>query len=161
MTVHTLHARLNHPDAGEIGKTCYHYDDPEHGVYCEQLVASTTLAIQCIALSAKLWDDPKDGPEHVTLRFCPVSDDALRELNPDLPIVRLHRRRRDINTEMTIYLVEGWHPPAFSDEMEFMDNMSGPPEVELCDHLMDFFPQAPEIFYCQVDVPTKPPEPSA
>ena len=141
MTLFTLHARLNHPDAGEIGKTTYHYDDPDHGVYCEQLVESTTNAIHDITLSSGIW---KGGPhtksEHVTLRFCAVSDDALREINPDLPIVRLHRRGRDTNTEMTIYLVEGWYPQVFVDEMDFMDDMVGPTQIELCDHLMDFFP---------------------
>ena len=159
--IYTLHPRLNHPDAGEVGKSCYFYDDPAHGVYCEQLVKSTSEAIHDITMSSGLWNDDTNKPEHVTLNFCAVSDDALRESNPDLPIVRLRRCGRNINNEMTLYLVQGWFPQSFVDEMDFMDEMSGSTMIELCDHLMDFFPQAPELFYCQVSLPTKSPEPVA
>ena len=40
--IFTLHAKLNHPDAGEIGKRLYHYDDPINGVFCERLVDSVS-----------------------------------------------------------------------------------------------------------------------
>lgn len=152
MTVHTLHARLNHPDAGEIGKTCYFYDDPKHGVYCEQLVRSTSSAIHDVLMSAGLLNDHKVMPERVTLRFTPVSDGPLRDISTDLPIIKLHFNRRDSDSEMSIYGIEGWFPQAFADEMDFMDNMGGPTEVELCDHLLDFFPKAPALFYCQVSL---------
>ena len=67
------------------------------------------------------------------------------------PIVRLHYRRKD--HDMCVYLVEGWFPQSFTDERDFMDDMAGPTEVELCPHLLDYFEKAPALFYCQVSLP--------
>jgi len=150
MTVHTLHARLNHPDAGEIGKTTYHYDDPKHGVYCEQLVASTSEAIHCVLLSAGLWDDDKTKPERVTLRFTRTKSgfDAITEGSD--PVIKL--LYTGYANDMSTYLVEGVYPQSFIDEWDFMDDMGGPTTVELCGHLLDYFLAEPESFYCQLSL---------
>ena len=143
--IHTLNAYLD-PESD-----LYLYDDAPLGVFKEPLVRSTTDAIHEILLSAGLWDDDKLKPKRVTLRFCAISDDALRMNSTELPIVRLHYRSKD--HDMCVYGVEGWFPQSFTDERDFMDDMGGPTEIELCEHLLDYFPAAPELFYCQVSLP--------
>ena len=142
MTVHTIHAYL------DTESDLYNFDDKLLGVFKEPLVRSTTDAIYSILLSAALWDDLKTRPSKVILRFCAIGDDALRMNSTELPIVRLHDRRQ--NHDMCVYLVEGRFPESFADERDFIDDMAGPTEIELCPHLLDYFPVAPEIFYCQV-----------
>jgi len=144
MTIHTLHAYLDQES------DLYLYDDKDKGVFKEPLVRSTTHAIHCLLLSAGLWDDIKDKPEHVTLKFTLDSQDCLLMQSKQDPIVKLHYERR--NTDMSVYLVEGMFPPAFVDECTFLDDMDGPRHVDLCDHLMDYFPAAPEFFYCQLSI---------
>ena len=140
--IHTLNAYLD-PESD-----LYHYDDKPKGVFKEPLVRSTTDAIHDILLSSSQWDDHTAYPKQVTLHFCAVSDDALREGSTELPIVRLHYRRKD--HDMCVYAVQGWFPQRFVDEMEFMEEMGDALEVELCEHLFDYFPSAPETFFCQV-----------
>ena len=143
--IHTLDTYLD-PESDLL-----HYDDKPKGVFKEPLVRSTTDAIHEILLSAGLWDDDQLKPKRVTLRFCAISDDALRMNSTELPIVRLHYRSKD--HDMCVYGVEGWFPQSFTDERDFMDDMGGPTEIELCEHLLDYFPAAPELFYCQVSLP--------
>ena len=149
MTLHTLNAYLD----AESG--LYHYDDAPKGVFKEPLVRSTTDAIHCILLSAGLWDDSKTKPERVTLRFSndETLDQFLLKVGPPLesPVIALHYRRKD--QDMCLYGVQGVFPQSFIDEMDFMDDMSGPTMVELCEHLLDYFKAAPESFYCQVSIP--------
>ena len=142
--IHTLNAYL------DTESDLYLYDDKPLGVFKEPLVRSTTDAIHGILLSAGLWDDENSKPKRVTLRFCAVSDEPLRMYSNELPIVRLHYRRKD--SGMCVYLVEGWFPQSFTDERDFIDDMAGPTEVELCEHLLDYFSKAPAIFYCQVSL---------
>lgn len=141
MTIHTLHPYLDQ-DSG-----LYIYDDAPKGVFKEPLVHSTTQAIHCILLSAELWDDIKDKPERVVLNFSLDRSDFTNSVDP---VIKLHYSRRD--SDMSVYLVEGISPPAFVDECIFLDDIDGPRYVELCDHLMDYFPAAPEFFYCQLDL---------
>ena len=142
--IHTINAYYD--DASQL----YIYDDASLGVFKEPFVRPTTDAIFSILLSSGLWDDIKNKPRKVTLRFCPVSDDALRMNSTELPIVRLHYNRKD--HDMCIYLVQGWFPQRFVDEMDFLDDFNGPTEVKLCPHLLDYFKEPPAIFYCQVSL---------
>ena len=143
--IHTLDTYLD-PESDLL-----HYDDKPKGVFKEPLVRSTTHAIHMILLSSGLWDDDTSKPQRVTLRFCAVSSEPLRTHSTELPIVKLHYQRKD--HDMCVYLVEGWNPQSFTDEWDFLDDMGGPTEVELCEHLLDYFPAAPELFYCQVSLP--------
>ena len=140
--IHTLNAYLD-PESD-----LYHYDDKPKGVFKEPLVRSTTDAIHDILLSSSQWDDHKTMPPKVTLKFTADTESCLfMQLKKD-PIVRLHYRRKD--HDMCVYAVQGIFPERFVDEMEFMEEMGDALEVELCEHLFDYFPSAPEIFYCQV-----------
>ena len=148
--IHTLNAYL------DAESDLYLYDDAPKGVFKEPLVRSTTDAIHQILLSSARWDDDKSKPERVKLRFTADPQACMNmQLKMDHPIVKLHHTGRD--HDMSTYLVEGYFPQSFTDEMDFMDDMGGPTTVELCDHLMDYFPEAPKLFYCQVSLA----EPSA
>lgn len=144
MTIHTLHAYFDQES------DLYLYDDKDKGVFKEPLVRSTTEAIHNLLLSSGDWEDIKLRPEHVTLKFTDDPECCLYMQLKQHPIVILHYSSRE--TEMTRYLVEGMFPPAFVDERVFLDDMSGPTLVDLCDHLMDYFPETPEQFYCQLSV---------
>jgi len=143
--IHTLNAYLD-PESD-----LYHYDDKPRGVFKEPLVRSTTDAIYGILLSAGLWDDLKTRPSKVTLRFTADRTECVVMQSQQDPIVKLHYRRKD--HDMCVYLVQGFFPPDFVDERDFLDEMGSFTEAELCEHLMDYFPSAPETFYCLVSIP--------
>ena len=152
MTLFTLHARLNHPDAGEVGKTCYHYDDVKHGVYAEQLVESVTETIHQVLLCAQAWSDIKAPPEFVTLRFTADVRTCLMlqaPANITQPIVKLIHREHDNGFD--VYDIEGVYPQDTADEIDFIVNMNGL-QCDLCPHLLDYFGSAPDVFYCQVSL---------
>ena len=80
--IFTLQAKLNHPDAGEIGKRLYHYDDPVNGVFCERLVDSvsqmlaimmstvaTAVQLTCI-LHARFGSPPIKLTSHCSTQHC-------------------------------------------------------------------------------------------
>ena len=156
MTIHTLHPYLNQDSS------LYIYDDAPKGVFKEPLVHSTTEAIHSLLLSAGLWDDIDAKPERVTLKFTDDPECCLYMQFKQDPIVKLQYARRD--ADWSVYLVEGIFPPAFADERTFLDDMSGPTYVDLCDHLSDYFPREPamllgdcypsppEFFYCQLSL---------
>lgn len=148
MTIHTLHPRLNHPAAGDYGKTHYHYDDTPKEVYAEPLVASTTEAIHQILLCAQQWTDIKVAPEFVTLRFSDSILELAKAHPPDRwPVVRL-------NFSSTVdgfstYNIEGLHPEHIAAEIDFIADMHGL-TVDLCPHLMDYFPSPPDHFFVEI-----------
>ena len=161
MTIHTLHAYYD--SESEL----YYYDDKSHGVVREPLVRSTTEAIHTLLLSAGLWDDIEAKPEHVALKFTQDPECCLHMQLKQHPIVKLHYVMREL--DMTRYLVEGIFPPAFVDESIFLDDMNGPGHIDLCDHLLDYFPtepnillgeeypSPPKIIYCQLSLrPLRP-----
>jgi hypothetical protein len=129
----------------------FHYDDKPKGVFKEPLVRSTTDAIYGILLSAGLWDDLKTRPSKVTLRFTADKETCLFMQLQKLPIVALLYKERDV--EFTVYNVTGVAPQSFVDEMDFLDEMGDPTTAQLCDHLMDYFQEPPDAFYCQVSIP--------
>ena len=144
--IHILYCWLHKPS------NLFHYDDKTKSVFAEPLVESTTEAIHQILLSGHKWDDWQQRPALVNLRFTADPGACLNlQLKMDHPIVKLHYLRKD--KDMSIYGVEGIFPQRFVDEWEFMDEMGEPTEVELCEHLMDYFPSAPELFYCQISLP--------
>ena len=142
--IHTLDTYL------DSESDLYHYDDKPKGVFKEPLVRSTTDAIYGILLSSALWDDLKTQPSKVRLRFTADKETCLFMQLQKLPIVALIYKERD--AEFCIYGLTGVAPQSFVDEMDFMDDMSGPTTVQLCEHLMDYFPEPPDIFFCQVSI---------
>ena len=143
--IHTLNAYL------DTESDLYHYDDKPRGVFKEPLVRSTTDAIYGILLSAGLWDDLKTRPSKVTLRFTADKETCLFMQLKKLPVVALFYKERDV--EFAVYNVTGVAPQSFVDEMEFMEEMDDVMTAQLCEHLMDYFPEPPEVFYCQVSIP--------
>ena len=142
MTIHTLHCWLHKPS------NLFHYDDKTKSVFAEPLVESTTEAIHQILLSGHKWDNWQVRPEAITLKFTAEHESCLFMQLRDDPIVKLHYLRKD--ADMCVYGMEALFPQRYVDEQEFMDDMGGPTEVELCEHLMDYFPSPPEFFYCQI-----------
>ncbi len=145
--IFTLHAKLNHPDAGEIGKRLYHYDDPDHGVTCERLVDSVSQMLATMMGTVGYGDEV--NPHHAcTLRFTTDKAD-IPLLNPALPTCCLFNPKQDGGG--TSYECDGMWPEATVDGMFDVFLLSNDSRVWLCEHLLDFFPDAPESFICSVE----------
>ena len=157
MTIHTLNAYL------DAESDLYLYDDAPKGVFKEPLVRSTTDAITQILVSAALWDSCSDRPERVTLRFTTEPESCLFMQMKPLPIVTLeHAPERDPDSEFHLYTVTGLAPESFKDEMDFMEAMGDHLLVELCEHLLDYFPTDPPYrFFCQVSLAEPAAEPKS
>lgn len=115
--LHTLTARLGHPQAGVFYANCYCYDEPSIDLYGEPLVHMTTEAIQHFLRGA---------PEEIKLMFTTNKQELPRsEL-----ILQLDYTERD--PDGTTYKA--------SDGLEDIP-------VWLCNHLFDYFSEPPKTFY--------------
>jgi hypothetical protein len=133
-------ARLNHPDAGDLYKDCFCYDDAEQGLIAEPLVHQTTAVIH------KLFGG--QAPEVITLTFSSEGDPQWKQ--EEHPIAFLHHPTPDTDgTSGTTYICDPVHPEAL--EEAWMDALGEPVwTVWLCEHLFDFFPSRPDSFFCQL-----------
>ena len=119
--LHTLTARLGHPQAGVFYANCYCYDEPSIDLYGEPLVHMTTEAIQHFL---------GDKPQEITLMFTVNS----KELPKSEVILQLDYTERD--PDGTTYIAS--------------DKQNNIP-VWLCNHLFDYFSEPPQTFYVGIN----------
>ena len=135
--MHTITARLNHPEAADLYKDCYSYSD-DH-VQGEPLVHQTTEVIH------KLFGGR--APEVITLTFSAAGDPAWKQ-EPH-PVAFLHHPTPDTDgVGGTTYICDPVHPQDLEDA--WIDSIGEPLwTVWLCSHLFDYFPVRPDSFFCQ------------
>ena len=126
--IHTITARLNHPQAGSLYQDCYCYDEDSIDLVAEPLVQQTTEVIQSFL---------KGKPEEITIEF---TDDLLH-LPKDEGAVSLWLTLKSQDEDGCTYEAE---------EMNLFIGLCGGPDVWLCNHLFDYFDAPPEEFYCQI-----------
>ena len=143
MTIFTLRAEYKYSD----GQFLYLYDDPAHGVVDEQLVQSVTDVLATMMASIGYGDETAPHPA-CTLRF---SDDIKDRFafNPSLPAVCLGNPKPDGGG--TEYRVEPLFPEVLADALDSVELLTGKTHVWLCEHLLDYFPKAPDVLVVSVE----------
>ena len=127
--MHTITARLNHPQAGSLYQDCYCYDEPSIDLIAEPLVHQTTTAIQALL---------GDKPEFITIHFT----DDICEDPPKAPgSIELWLTLGECDPEGTTYAAE---------EFDITIGLLGTYEVWLCNHLFDYFDKPPETLHVTV-----------
>ena len=126
--MHTITARLNHPEAGSIYKDCYCYDEPSINLIAEPLVHQTTKAIHTFLRSE---------PEVITIHFSDQLTD-LPELENSTTLWLSFQAQDELGST---YLAE---------EMNMGIGLLFDKQVWLCNHLFDYFPTPPKEFYAVI-----------
>jgi hypothetical protein len=103
-------ARLNHPDAGDLYKDCFCYDDAEQGLIAEPLVHQTTAVIH------KLFGG--QAPEVITLTFSSEGDPQWKQ--DEHPIASMAQVAR--LTSVTLSILRPWKRPGWMPSV----NLCGP-----------------------------------
>lgn len=154
MTIQTIEARTNHPDAPDHHRPLYCFDAPELGLVAEPFVASASIAIHC----ALRWHH---GFEHFTdeagafayspsvrLLFSSDPDDLEQLTSEDQPVLRL-----DLITPKDgghLYDWELIHPESALEDQAWESLVFDEP-AWLCPVLLQYFPDgAPQILWVQV-----------
>ena len=122
--MHTIFARLNHPQASEFYQSAYCYDEPAINLYAEPLVHMTTKVIQD-ALGTK--------PEEVLLDFTDKADEDFPETAPPFRY----------STKLALLKLEA------DEDGTTYSTKYGP--VWLCNHLFDYFDEATEVLYVGIN----------
>lgn len=154
--IHTIYPRLNHPTAGETGKTLYHYDDPSVGVLCEPLLESTTTVIIDTLIAGRHINERKEAPEFISLHFTDNIDDATELAIIDTrkaPLLCLIYHRKADNC--SVYEVECWYPEDIAAEVDMTACLCGTIYIDLSTHLMDYFPKTPDRFFMVLKICTQ------
>ena len=124
MTVFNLTAKLNHPEAPDLYKDCFCYDDPRLGIVAEPLIHITTAAIQRLLAPAQ--------PQQIQLIFSTEKQADWGGVITQLTFV-------DCDADGSTYQV-----------MPVGDSTANPLSVWLCAHLTDYFDKPPLKFYCSI-----------
>jgi hypothetical protein len=143
--IQSITARLNHPQASEVYKNCYCFDNPEMDLIAEPFVHSTTEVIK------KALEWCKYPPsQFVELNFTDSEDLAFKQFrSTSWPTLLLNLLRPDNGGHDygTLCLFperaqENWANEAFGNESRF--------DCWLCPVLLQYFPEPPKEIYCQV-----------
>ena len=124
MTAFNLSAQLNHPQAPDLYKDCFCYDEPRLGIVAEPLIHITTAAIQKLLAPAT--------PQQIELSFS-------TELQPGW---------RGVVTELTF--VEGEEDGSTYEVTPVGTSAASPLPVWLCAHLTDYFSVPPKSVFCSI-----------
>ena len=143
--MHTLTARLHHPGAGAKYHDCYCYDDAF--TTAEPLIHETTATIQYLLSCHPRYRNDKHlyEPEVIQLQFTASPPEHW----PNEGIVcELNFLRQE--DDFSIYAVSIAGPEDAADEFSARGLFVSDPLAPLCPHLLDYFPEPPERFYCQI-----------
>ena len=142
--IHTITARLNHPQAGAIYQDCYCYDEASIDLVAEPLVHETTECIQyALRCDPRYRNNAK--PEWIQLSF---GLEEPEDLHPDAVLVLLEFEKQD--EDMSMYEVTVVAPKAAMTEFSMRGLFGCDATAALCPHLMDYFPEPPKHFWCQI-----------
>ena len=152
MTLHTITAHLNHPDAPLAYKGCYSYSDPKVKVVGEPLVHDASQAIICAMAFAGMCktDNP---PPTINLRFTDNLQ-VVKQYPEDCLIIKLSLAGFS-EDEYNLYDHEIIQPAEAALNASIADELIEAPLVPLCPHLLDYFDKAPTVFYVKVSIPSK------
>ena len=147
MTLYSLTARYNHPEAPKAYDGCYSYDDSKFDLVAEPLVHDATQAIIC-AMSAAGMCSTSTPPPTVKLDFTNNSITVKEFTDDDLVIQLTYVEYSDDDYNM--YSAEVISPDKAARNSSLAEDFIESPLVPLCSHLMDYFLAPPKTFWVRV-----------
>jgi len=159
MTIQTIIASLNHPQAAEGNKDLYCFDSDEHGLIAEPFVHSATMAIHLplrwtlgfehFNRNSSDQGDSYRMSQAVLLRFTDSPDEMSQLLAGGDPVVELVLSRSTPG-QGNDYFWQVIHPEEAVD-VQFFEKSVFPNTAWLCPVLLQYFPAgAPERFWVSV-----------
>ena len=147
MTIHSLTAHYNHPDASAAYPNCYSYTDEKHNVIGEPFVREATDTIICAMASAGMC--LSHSPQQtITLDFTNNTVSRKSFSKDDLVIELTYDSYSEDDFNM-------YHAEVISPEIAVLnsfiaDDFSESPLVPLCNHLMDYFLAPPATLWVRI-----------
>jgi hypothetical protein len=150
MTLHSLIATYNHPEASKAYEGCYSYDDSLFGLVAEPLVHDATHAILCAMAAAGLCTTSTPPPT-IKLDFTNNTFSVKDFSDDDLVIELTYDSYSD--DDFNMYTSTVVSPDTAALDSQIADDFNGPTSVPLCNHLMDYFIAPPKTFWVRVTIP--------
>ena len=150
MTLYSLTATYNHPEAPKAYDGCYSYNDPKFDLVAEPLVHDATQAILCAMASADLCVTTSPPPK-IKLDFTNNTFTVKEFTEDDLVIELTYVDYSD--DDFNLYRSTVISPDKAALNSQIADDFNGETLVPLCNHLMDYFLVPPEKFWVRVTIP--------
>ena len=150
MTLHSLLAVYNHPQASKAYEDCYAYDDSLFNLVAEPLIHDATQAILC-AMAAAGMCSTSTPPPTIKLDFTSNTFTQREFTDDDLVIELTYDSYSD--DDFNMYTSTVVSPVHAALDSQIADDFNGPTSVSLCEHLMDYFIAPPKIFWVRVSIP--------
>ncbi len=150
MTLHSLIATYNHPEASKAYQGCYSYNDPKFDLIAEPLVHDATQAILCAMASADMCLTSTPPPT-IKLDFT-NNTVSVKEFSDDdlvLELTYVNYSDDDYNMYSSVVI----SPDNAALNSQIADDFNGTTLVPLCSHLFDYFLAAPKTFWVRVTIP--------
>ncbi len=152
MTLHTIFPQYKPSKIAAPYADCYAFTDPKIGLIIEPLVHSATHALICAMSAAKMCTS--SAPlKKIRLDF---TDDLYlyRAFSDDDLVIKLVYKNPD--DKFYVYEVEVLSPERAATRFAIADEFKGKMEVDLCQHLTDYFPTPPPLIWVRVTFDTNP-----
>ena len=147
MTLYTLLARYNHPEASKAYDGCYSYDDSKFDLVAEPLVHDATQAIIC-AMAAADMCLTSTPPPTIKLDFTNNSITVKEFTDDDLVIELTYDSYSD--DDFNVYTSTVVSPDKAALDSQIADDFNGPTSVPLCSHITDYFLVPPKKFWVRL-----------
>ena len=149
MTLHSLIATYNHPEASKAYEGCYSYDDDKFDLVAEPLVHDATQAILCAMASAGMCSTSTPPPT-IKLDFT-NNTFTFKEFTEDDLVIELtyvNYSDDDFNMYRSIVL----SPDEAALNSQIADDFNGETLVPLCKHILDYFLAPPNKFWVRISL---------
>lgn len=150
MTLHSLIATYNHPEASKAYEGCYSYNDSKFDLVAEPFVHDATQAILC-AMSAAGLCVTSTPPPTIKLDFTNNTFTVKEFTEDDLVIELTYVDYSD--DDFNIYRSTVISPDEAALDSQIADDFNGETLVPLCNHIMDYFLTPPKKFWVRVSIP--------
>jgi hypothetical protein len=150
MTLHSLIATYNNPEAAKAYENCYSYNDDKFDLVAEPIVHDATQAILCAMASAGMCSTSTPPPT-IKLDFT-NNTVSVKEFSDDdlvLELTYVDYSDDDYNMYSSVVI----SPDNAALNSQIADDFNGTTLVPLCSHLFDYFIAAPKIFWVRVTIP--------
>ena len=149
MTLHSLIATYNHPEASKAYENCYSYNDDKFDLIAEPLVHDATQAIICAMASAGMCSTSTPPPT-IKLDFTNNTFIVKEFTEDDLILELTYDSYSDDDFHM--YRSSVLSPDEAALNSQIADDFNGETLVSLCGHLLDYFLAPPIMFWVRISI---------
>jgi len=149
MTIQSITGICPHPQAPAAYTNCYCYDSPEHGLIAEPIVHDATEAIT-LALAHAGICKATEPPESVLLQFTDDVNDVTSFKDGAVVLELQFNKQEDGFTFYNVTLTLPIRAALNASMAGIVSSVF--PSAPLCEHLLDYYEQAPSTLYVGVTV---------